>query len=864
MAKKSRRQATPMVTRTDDLAVPAWRRSLQSQSGPLYWLAVAAALWVMLAIVYPGPMLQGQVFRSSDSGNADAFGLVGDASLSAGHYPLWNPYLFAGMPSFGSVAYLKFVYPPSLFFNLIQQKLGFAPLTWLMGHLLFGGLGMVWLLSRWKLPLASVLLGAVVFLMFPKVVAWGVHGHGSKAGAAMYLPWIVGWAWRVQDGGSWAKQLRAVGMIGLLMGLQFLRGHPQIIYYTLATVAWLSLWNMFLPFEETMRQASLALRARRLSLIFGGLLIGALIGAVLMVPVHEYSGISIRGQDVDGGGGVGLDYATSWSLAPDELGTIVLPVAAGFGKATYMGLMPFNDYPNYLGFLLLLLAAAAWQSQTRNLMITLAVFAVLVVQVSFGQGFYELLYQYLPFFNKFRVPSMVLILLAFTTAMLAPRATANWQAGQAAFGRPVVLPGMLGLIGMACLLGGGAGLIESTYMAQLSALATKAGKQVAPVLLEQAWLLHKASLVRIGLVCLTAGGALWYSLKHAGFRAHGLVWVLLALVVFDLAPVNRQISHPERSLQSVVADSQGRGRLVPAATLVVDYVPATKQGPGPGAAAIAGAVGHDRIWPLGNLGGQNLWMADGIRSLGGYHPAKLAQYEQIRKRLYSENPAGKLAAWLAGRVVVFERALQANQFEVLQVWGIDLDPVPVQTGPPAVYRNRAAMPRARLMTQWQPVSSLPEKDALGPFLDGIASGKVDIQQTTYLSVTPDPLPRDGVEDLPLPEFVVDSLDEVVLQVECPVPALLLLADMMSPGWQVDVDGVAGTVLTADLVLRAVALEAGSHTVRFHYHDPAVREGLTLTVIGVILMLVLLVGPLFWTSLRRQQQPETSGEQESDE
>ena len=49
------------------------------------------------------------------------------------------------------------------------------------------------------------------------------------------------------------------------------------------------------------------------------------------------------------------------------------------------------------------------------------------------------------------------------------------------------------------------------------------------------------------------------------------------------------------------------------------------------AAVLAEAVGHGRVWPLGNLGGQNLWMADGIRSLGGYHPAKLAAYEQVRQ-----------------------------------------------------------------------------------------------------------------------------------------------------------------------------------------------------------------------------------------
>ena len=131
-------------------------------------------------------------------------------------------------------------------------------------------------------------------------------------------------------------------------------------------------------------------------------------------------------------------------------------------------------------------------------------------------------------------------------------------------------------------------------------------------------MLHKASLVRIGLICLAAGSALWFSLKNENFRTRGLAWVLLALVVLDLAAVNRQIIHPEKSLQSVVSDGRGGGRLVAAPRLVQDYVPRAATGAGPSAAAISAAVGHERVWPLGNYGGQNLWLADGFHRLAAF------------------------------------------------------------------------------------------------------------------------------------------------------------------------------------------------------------------------------------------------------
>ena len=44
----------------------------------------------------------------------------------------------------------------------------------------------------------------------------------------------------------------------------------------------------------------------------------------------------------------------------------------------------------------------------------------------------------------------------------------------------------------------------------------------------------------------------------------------------------------------------------------------------------------------------------------------------------------------------------------------------------------------------------------------------------------------------------------------------------------------------DATSAEVALEAGAHTVRFHYRDRSVRAGLTLSVLGVILVVVSLL------------------------
>ena len=841
MTRKSTRKkaAAPGGNQGRSPVLPAWLSSLTLEGGPGRWLLITGLLCLLLTMLYPGPIFRGEVFGSADSSNADAFEQAGDAVLADGEYPLWNPYLFAGMPSFGSLAYVKYLYPPTAVFNFLQNKAGFVPLTWMLTHLLMGGLGMAWLLSRWKLPVGYLVLGAVVWLLFPKVVAWGVHGHGSKIMASMYLPWIVGWALRIFDGYG----RRAVAMTGLLLGLQMLSGHVQITYYTLLVTGWLGLWNTFRPFDAPLKSLAIGVRARRFGLLVLGIGLGFMVGGILLVSVHDYAAISIRGQDTAGGGGVGLDYATGWSLAPRELGTFILPAAVGFGKATYLGHMAIADYPNYFGVLLILLAVTAWSRGSRSLTAALGVMSLLAVLVSFGKfsfGFYEWLYGWLPFFNKFRIPSMILITVAFAVAVLAARGAASWREKPSTFFPPILLPVILALVGLVFLIGGMASLFKGSYQAGLAALAAEAGRQAPDILLQKAWLLQRADLIRIGLILMTSGAAFWYSLQNDTFRRNGLAWVLVLLVVVDFMGVNGRIVHPERSLHQVGMDSSGRGRLMTAATMGRPYVRRDLTRSDPAGEILGAALGHERVWPLGPLGGQNTWMAAQVRSLGGYHPAKLAKYEPIRSRLFSERPAGRLASWLAGSIVAFGGPFGEAEFTALASLGCDLDPAPVNRGNPWLYRNRSALPRARLVSTWKPVSSLPEKDALEPFLDGIQDGTIPVKDVVYLDQTPDPAPVAPSSALPAPVFTIDSMNEVVLETQSPVPALLLLSDMMAPGWRVQVDGQDTELLAADLVLRAVALEAGSHTVRFHYTDSSVRAGLNLSVSGMILVILLLI------------------------
>ncbi len=802
------------------------------------WAPLAFVL-ILLALMYPEPLFQGKVYGSADASSSEAFRQVGDAARADGSFPLWNPFIFGGMPTFGSLAYAPWAYPPTSFFEMLQN-LGAPPLTWMLGHLLFGGLGMWWLLGRWKAPWAARLAACVAWLWFAKIVAWGVHGHGTKLGAAMYLPWLVGLCWDILTRG----RLWSVALAAVLLGLQFLRGHPQVTYYTLLLLGFLTVWNLVWPLAYGPRPALVG-RLRRTGLMALVLVLGFAIGAAVLLPVHDYAAMSTRGAGgASGGAGSAFDYATQWSLSPEDLAAVVVPAAAGFGKATYLGRMPFNDYPNYLGPLLILLAAAAWFTGRRSLVVALGAGSLLAVLIGMGRfspGLYQLCYEALPYFDKFRVPSMIMVLPAVALAVLAGLGmTALADEKRVSVG--TLRRGALVLLGLGgvWLLVSASGLSQGTYQQHLTDLAARSGKQAAPVILEAATELHRALLLRQAMVLLAAGGAVLLAARKADFRRAWLAPALALILIVDVGSVARLVTHPERALTEVVRTADGGGRLAAAGELVRAWEGSAPVQVDPDLASVLQQdVGHGRLLPLGRDMTSNAYMTVGVRSLGGYHPAKPAAGEAVRQRIFSQSPAGRLARWLGTSAVTYPAQLGPEQLDLLRGRGLDLESPGRAAGQTMVYRVRNPLPRARLVDSWQPVTVLPEGDALNPFLDAVAGGGHDPGLATVLNDKPDPVPENGVDPLPVPEFVVDGLNEIVLRATTPRPALLLLADLWAPGWHATVNGEPAPVLRADLMLRAVALPAGAHEVRFMYRDPARDRGRFLAGAGILGVIILL-------------------------
>ena len=186
------------------------------------WAAAILALLVVL--FFHEVFLGGKTFVSPDATQPLGFVVAGEQSLWQDRvYPLWNPYVFLGMPSFASGAYNPLIYPPDWPVAIVQRFLPLPELTWMLLYYFLGGLFMFLLAREWGARPEGALLAGVLFAFVPNLVAVGSHGHGSQLVNSAYLPLMVWLASRWLARGK----LMDLGWLALAGGFQLLRGHVQ-------------------------------------------------------------------------------------------------------------------------------------------------------------------------------------------------------------------------------------------------------------------------------------------------------------------------------------------------------------------------------------------------------------------------------------------------------------------------------------------------------------------------------------------------------------------------------------------------------------------------------------------------------------
>ncbi len=146
------------------------------------------------------------------------------------------------------------------------------------------------------------------------------------------------------------------------------------------------------------------------------------------------------------------------------------------------------------------------------------------------------------------------------------------------------------------------------------------------------------------------------------------------------------------------------------------------------------------------------------------------------------------------------------------------NPVPVT---PRVYLSR----RPEVMTPAMPMRALLQRhEFLSAQVDGIEGAPVALPSSSVVGHA---------------SIVEYRPERVLVDVEIPAPAVLVLADAFEPGWKASIDGGGELdIFRANGLVRAVLVPAGRNRIVFQYETPLLKVGAWLSMVGLVLVTVL--------------------------
>ncbi len=789
------------------------------------------ALFLAVALIVLAPIFSGKSLVPADTLKSMPFSKFGaEQFFQHGRIAQWIPYVFGGMPCYGSVMVTPSYLVSVLFTWLLGLFIPFCkdPLAQHLFHLVLMGWGSVLYLRLTGVERrVGVVIGANLILMTTLAGLMGA-GHTIKLWTVCWMPLGLYWLERLIREKSWRNLAPAALVLGMMMTAK----HVQMTWYFLILAGLYALVRVIQNSTDNKERALSLLRAALwVALGFG-------LAAFLYLPVLEYSGISMRAGDqlaVAGG-----QYAAAYSYPPGDLLSWLVPGARGFGGSNYWGALEYTAFPLYMGVLWLpLFVLTAMDSRRRRWI--WAGLPAMIVLFFIGIGEHNPLFQvfvdYLPLFGKFRAHMWAIAPLQLMLVLIAGQglqSLVSAYAEGAASKRRIQL-----LLGTGVLLLALAGIALQTAPSPDQPLAP-GDSYVAPMDQQRAVyymrqqgiqpnqqqlsqlmgilrapraeMYHKdlaRTLALLGVMMLLAG-----ALASGRIKPAHLLAALLLLLIVDLLPMDLRTMNWEKA-RDPAAWFQPTGAMRELAKMP------DKQ--------------EFRVWPKdGYSHNEAAWY--GLHSISGYHGAKLAVMQELLATA-DQQSGGLLHPHLLDLLNV-RYVLSRSQLPGFEMLGSYSDGV--------LLANKDALPRLSFPTQ---IEVLPAEQHLAR----ITSGTFDPHQQVLLEQDPG-LGSSGGEAIGRIESY--EPERIRYRIVNSSPTLALLSEIWVPkGWTATLDGKRVPLLRADHCLRAVPVEAtGEHELELVYRPMGWIWGIRLSLLSLLLVASLYWGPVLLsrrsTSLHR--------------
>lgn len=410
---------------------------------------VAVGVFLLLTLIVCKPALSpGMVLNQGDVTNWKGMAQqLFEHQKQYGKAPLWLTNMFSGMPSY-SVTFESPWTPITLLNSILT--------LWLprpMNFFFLASICFYLLCICLRIRPYVAIIGAIAFAYStynPIIIG---AGHETKMITLAYTPALLAGIILVFD----RKYLWGFALTALFTMLHLGVNHQQISYYffivaCFVTAAYIIKW---------IREKDFTHMAKALGLVAAAGLMGILVNAVNLFVTYDYAKYSKRGgqlimndkkQDRTTSDhktkGLTRDYAFQWSYGKAETFTLLFPGTMGYGAkggelgensdiaryleenanqssdqaaqiahsmsgALYWGDKPFTEGPVYLGAIVcFLFVFAMFYLKSHHKWWILAA-SVLAIFMAWGKNFPALndfLFDFLPLYNKFRAPEMILVI----------------------------------------------------------------------------------------------------------------------------------------------------------------------------------------------------------------------------------------------------------------------------------------------------------------------------------------------------------------------------------------------------------------------------------------------------------------------
>ncbi|MDD4142721.1 MAG: YfhO family protein [Bacteroidales bacterium] len=792
--------------------------------------AVAIVIFIVLAVIYCFPVIDGKVVYQPDIMNFKGMSKeVVDFREQTGEEAYWTNSMFSGMPAYQISAKppsSKWLQPISVLFHT-----GFhGAIAIILGYFI----GFFVLMRSFKVNKWLSIVGAIAISLSSYFFIIIAAGHNSKAETIAFMaPVLAGFVLMFRK-----KYLWGVPLTMLFTAIGLMR-HPQMSYYYFMVIGVFAVAELCTHIKE-----------KRLKDYFIALLlfcaavgIGAGTGYGKYKANNEYLAETMRGghseiekndEQKDNAKGLSLEYATQWSYGLGETMTLMIPdfyggsssysvgtdsdiykqlVTNGVPKRSakefcsaiplYWGDQPFTSGPVYVGAIicfLFVLGLFIVKGPYKWAILFATIMSILLAWGHNFMGFTKFFFDYFPMYDKFRAVSSILVVAEVMMpllAVLAIKEIMDKKTDKKAVLKSIYISTAVtaGICLFFALFGKNMMSFNSVNDAQMFAQL--------PDWLSQAIVAERANVFthdayRSMLFILLGAMTVWL-LANEKLKSGIFIPIIGVLILLDMWPVDKRFFNDDNFV-SKKEQAQYFKKL--------PYEEKLLQDPDP----------NFRVLNLTTNTFNDARTSYYLKSIGGYHGAKLRRYQDL-----------------------IDQHISKNNFDVLNMLNMKYVIVKDGKGGAMAQYNSEAFGNCWFVDTLLVVDTpLEESDALNV---------IDLKTTAAADAKFSPMfvdlvtPQDSTASIKLTSY---APNELVYGSVSSIDKTAVFSEIYYPfGWKAYIDGQPVEHFRVNYVLRALNVPAGQHEVVFKFLPDSIIKGDKVSMCFVILMYLIVIGAIIY-------------------